>query len=434
MDFSLYQLPSNWKIRPLKEVCQFSQKPRGLKLEGDIPFFPMEVIPEEGIYAQTSIYKKSNKLGSGTFVNRGDVVVAKITPSFENGKQAIIDITEPYAYATTEVIPFNEIEGVSHKLFLFYVLKHPRIRAYLAGQMEGSTGRQRLSKDVLGKYNFPVPSVSEQKIIAGVLSLVQNAIRQQEKAIALTTELKKALMQKLFTEGTRQEAQKQTEIGLIPESWEVVKLEKVAESFQYGTSVKCDYEIEGKPVLRIPNVVGGYVDTSDLKYGKPKKNEIDTHKLINGDLLFVRTNGTKENAGRCSLYRGELGNDCYFASYLIRVRVDKDELFPAFVNEYTRTAIGTSLLSGQAIRTADGKFNINAGTLQRMLVPKPDIDQQEKIANIAAYLDAKVDNFFLRKEKLKDLFQTLLHQLMTAKIRVSDLNLDSLNLDLEEKD
>ena len=432
MDFSQYELPSNWKIQPLNEVCQFTKKPRGLKLQENIPFFPMEVIPQDGIYAQTSIYKKSNKLGSGTFVNRGDVVVAKITPSFENGKQAIIDITEPHAYATTEVIPFTEIDGVSHKFFLFYVLKHPRIRAYLAGQMEGSTGRQRLSKDVLGKYSFPVPSLKEQKIIAGVLSLVQNAIAQQEKAIALTTELKKALMQKLFTEGTRNEPQKQTEIGLIPESWEISKLEQVAESFQYGTSVKCDYEIEGKPVLRIPNVVGGYINTCDLKYGKPKKNEIDTHKLINGDLLFVRTNGTKANSGRCSLYRGELGNDCYFASYLIRVRVDRDKLFPAFLDQYSRTAIGTSFLSGQAIRTADGKFNINTGTLKRMIVPKPDTEQQVEIANVASYLNDKANNFLLLKEKYNELFQTLLHQLMTAKIRVSELNLDSLNINLEE--
>ena len=57
------------------------------------------------------------------------------------------------------------------------------------------------------------------------MSLVQNAIAQ-EKAIALTTELKKALMQKLFTEGTRKEPQKRTEIGLIPESWDLVRLKK----------------------------------------------------------------------------------------------------------------------------------------------------------------------------------------------------------------
>lgn len=309
MDFSQYELPSNWKIQPLKEVCQFTKKPRGLKLQEDIPFFSMEVIPEDGIYAQTSIYKKSNKLGSGTFVNRGDIVVAKITPSFENGKQAIIDIKEPHAYATTEVIPFNEIDGVSHKLFLFYVLKHPRIRAYLAGQMEGSTGRQRLSKDVLEKYSFPIPSLKEQKIIAGVLSLVQNAIAQQEKAIALTTELKKALMQKLFTEGTRKEPQKQTEIGLIPESWEVVKLNSLLrEKLRNGHSAK---------------------ETND------------------------------ENGVR---------------------------------------------------------------TLTLTAVTKNDFSEA----------NTKITCSNHTKNNLQDLFQTLLHQLMTAKIRVSELNLDSLNLDLEE--
>ena len=57
-----------------------------------------------------------------------------------------------------------------------------------------------------------------------MLGLVQRAIEQQERLIALTTELKKALLHKLFTEGLRGEPQKQTEIGPVPESWEVVRL------------------------------------------------------------------------------------------------------------------------------------------------------------------------------------------------------------------
>ncbi len=119
--------------------------------------------------------------------------------------------------------------------------------------------------------------------------MVQRAIEAQERIIQTTTELKKALMHKLFTEGLRNEPQKQTEIGPVPESWEVVELEAKAESFQYGTSVKCGYDVYGKPVLRIPNVVGGHVDPTDLKFGKPKKNELGKLSLERGDLLFVRT-------------------------------------------------------------------------------------------------------------------------------------------------
>ena len=79
-----------------------------------------------------------------------------------------------------------------------------------------------------------IPPLPEQRKIAHVLSTVQKAIEQQDKLIRTTTELKKALMQKLFTEGTRGEPQKETEIGLVPESWEVVELGKCLLKTQYG--------------------------------------------------------------------------------------------------------------------------------------------------------------------------------------------------------
>ncbi|MBD2139641.1 restriction endonuclease subunit S [Anabaena sp. FACHB-1237] len=313
--------------------------------------------------------------------------------------------------------------------FMRYYLMQDRIRIFYKRTAKKGIQININKADILS-VEIHLPPIEEQQTIAWFLSLVQDAIAQQEQLITLTTELKKALMQKLFTEGTRGEPQKMTEISLIPESWDCIKLKDAAESFQYGTSVKCDYEKHGKPVLRIPNVIGGYVDISDLKYGQPKPNEIESLKLLDGDILFVRTNGTKENSGRCSMYRGELGNDCYFASYLIRVRIDKNKLFPAFVDEYTRTDIGISFLSGQAIRTADGKFNINSGTLQRMLVPQPSLDEQREIADILFNIDTKINNYLSRKEQLQDLFRTLLHQLMTAQIGVDDLNLSALNLEI----
>ena len=202
-----------------------------------------------------------------------------------------------------------------------------------------------------------------------------------------------------------------------------MELEAKAESFQYGTSVKCGYDVDGKPVLRIPNVVGGHVDPADLKFGKPKKNELGKLALERGDLLFVRTNGVKENAGRCSKFNDELA-DCYFASYLIRVRLDSTVLNPDFLNEYSRTEVGTSFLSGKSIRTADGKFNINSGTLKRMLVPVPAIDEQEEIARTLALIDNKVANTLSKKASLQDIFRTLLHEIMTAKTRVHNVVLE----------
>ncbi len=75
---------------------------------------------------------------------------------------------------------------------------------------------------------MPLLDLAEQRQIAAVLSAVQRAVERQERLIALTAELKKALMHRLFTEGTRGEPLKQTEIGPVPESWEVVPLGSLA--------------------------------------------------------------------------------------------------------------------------------------------------------------------------------------------------------------
>jgi type I restriction enzyme S subunit len=104
--------------------------------------------------------------------------------------------------------------------------------------------------------------------------------------------------------------------------------------------------------------------------------------------------------------------------------LDSLVLNPDFLNEYSRTEVGTSFLSGKAIRTADGKFNINSGTLKKMLVPVPAIDEQKEIAQTLAFLDSRAGNAIKKKTILQDLFRTLLHELMTAKIRVAGVNLD----------
>lgn len=419
MNIQSYKLPVEWQIKAIEDVYRFTKKPKGFRANelSDIPFIPMDLIPFGRIYADQWNMKAVSELGSGTYFENGDLLVAKITPSFENGKQGIAKLSANFGFATTEVIPIQAIEGISDKFYLHFILLHPEIRKELAEMMDGSTGRQRLRKEVLAKKQIPLPPLPEQRRIAHVLSTLQTAIQQQQQLIQLTTELKRALMHKLFTEGLRGEKQKLTEIGLVPESWEVKLLEGMTTAVDYGTSVKCDYSQNGYPVIRIPNVVGGYIDISDLKYGHPKKNEINHLRLAKGDLLFVRTNGVQENAGRCSMFNDQ-GIDFYFASYLIRVRLDTSQLIPEFLNEYVRTEVGKSLVSGRAVRTADGKFNINSGTIRRLLVPVPKKDEQEEIARQLDLLDQKTNLHIQKQCILQELFRTLLHQLMTGQIRL----------------
>src|SRR5699024_9550697 len=145
------------------------RKPRGLDIEKDneIPFIPMENISE--VWNEIDLYqeKKWSEINSGSYVEKGDLIVAKITPSFENGKQAMLnDLPNEFGYATTEIWALhpNEEKRVLPEL-LFYYLKRPSTRNSIANKMEGSTGRQRVPKSVLRNLLIPLPNLETQRKI-----------------------------------------------------------------------------------------------------------------------------------------------------------------------------------------------------------------------------------------------------------------------------
>jgi type I restriction enzyme S subunit len=265
--------------------------------------------------------------------------------------------------------------------------------------------------------------LEEQRAIARVLRTVQEARRANEKVIAATCELKYSLVRHLFTYGpvpidqTGKVELKETEVGTIPAHWEVVSLESVSEFLQYGTSSRCHLEPDGTPVLRIPNVIGDSIDSTVLKYIELDENEITKLRLAEGDLLFVRTNGQRVYVGRCAVYRGEPAN-CLFASYLIRSRLKADKVLPPYVQMYTRQPAGQRFLSGRASRASDGKFNINTQILKAVMLPRPTLDEQHEIVRVVQTVEALEAAGRQRLRALNTLFQSLLHDLMTGRIRV----------------
>jgi len=215
------------------EAFEFMQKPRSIRyLDHEVvPFVPMEYVPTGYPYFERYDLRPSDAVGSGTYFEPGDLLVAKITPSFENGKQGIVpELPIPFGIATTEVIPIRGKAGVSDTLFLAHFLLDHSVRADLAGKMEGTTGRQRLGKATLETYPIDLPPIEEQRTIAASLLAIQDAQAARRRELALERERKAVLMHHLFTHGTRGESTKQTEIGEMPENWQAVKL---ADASQY---------------------------------------------------------------------------------------------------------------------------------------------------------------------------------------------------------
>ena len=196
------EIPESWETTRLAEAVTFTKKPRDLRyLEyNEIPFVPMELIPIAKLFSQEFILKTNDERKSGTYFEPGDILLPKITPSFENGKQCIIKkLPTPFGIATTEVIPIREVEGVSDISYLFYYLLLPNIRTSLAGKMQGTTGRQRLSKDALVNLQIPLPPLPEQRAIATVFQAIDEKIAALEQEAQHLDELFHVMLEELMT-------------------------------------------------------------------------------------------------------------------------------------------------------------------------------------------------------------------------------------------
>jgi len=280
-----------------------------------------------------------------------------------------------------------------------------------------------LSRNRLAALEVPKLPRLEQEKIAAVLWKVQRGIEAQETLLMIARELKRSAMRQLFTRGLRGEPQKETEIGPIPQSWNIRPLRELREFLQYGTSAKCDYESKGRPVLRIPNVAAGSISTKDLKWCELTDREVASIELETGDVLFVRTNAVRERVGRTAVYHGD-PPAALFASYLIRARLKLQELVPEFLQYFSMSHSGVAQLSGRSSPAADGKFNINMNRIDSVLVPLPLPDEQNDIIAILDMINRKISLHERKRSALQELFKTLLNRLMTGELRVDDLDID----------
>ncbi|MGK4008926.1 restriction endonuclease subunit S [Sorangium sp. So ce1036] len=169
-----------------------------------------------------------------------------------------------------------------------------------------------------------------------------------------------------------------SELPELPEGWEWAPLGELAWDTGYGTSEKCDYSGIGAPVLRIPNIAKGKLDLADLKRAL-RRGDLNPDDAIHpGDLLIVRTNGSKDLIGRAALVHERLPEPHYFASYLIRFRLLPFNQLPAWIAMIWSSPHIRDFIEGMAATSA-GQYNVSLGSLNRLPLPVPPMEEQDEI-------------------------------------------------------
>ena len=410
------------------DVYEVTKKPRELDTASlpSVPFAPMDAIPQGGEYTPNYTMRTPGETRSGTYFERDDILVAKITPSFENGKQALAtELPTPFGFATTEVIPLRPCNGEHDRRLLFFYLLHPDVRHHVAERMEGATGRQRIPIDVILDLPFPEFDPEAQTTIADSLEMIQRLKAIESRAVKATANLKRAAMRSLFTRGLRGEAQKETEIGPIPESWEQTTLGDLCkeprgaiQTGPFGSQLhKDDYQETGVPVVNPTHLNAGSINHESVpRVSNENAIRLERHRLCAGDIVFAR----RGQIGRMALVTEfEEGWLCGTGSFLIRARQ------PSVDNRFLHLQLSTEPIVEWLTAHAAGAImpNLNNVVLRQIPVFLPSVDEQTDIVAILHAIDGKIDLHRRKQATLEELFKALLHKLMTWEIRVGELDL-----------
>lgn len=406
-------LPTGWNNHALSEICDRVKDSYQPVEGGDKPYVGLEHLAQ-GFPGFIGRGTESDIKSSKTVFRTGDILFGKLRPYLRKGAQADFD-----GVCSTDILAFRAKSGCESDFLKFLI----HCDEFVAHAKSTTSGVQhpRTSWPSLQEFRLSLPPLPEQKKIAHILSTVQRAIEAQERIIQTTTELKKALMHKLFTEGLHHEPQKQTDIGPVPESWEVVPLSRCA---TIQTGIAKGRKIDPKdavelPYLRVANVQDGYLDLTEMKTITIRKDEESRYALQEGDVVLTE-GGDFDKLGRGFIWHGQIDR-CVHQNHVFAVRPDTKRISSEFFAYQSQSPYGKAYFLSVAHKTTNLAC-INTTKLKAFPVLLPSKEQQKDIVDACQSIDGKISSALAKHSALQQLFRTLLHELMTAKTRVHALS------------
>lgn len=406
-------IPEDWQPSTLCDAAHIN--PSRTKPESDedeVSFLAMGDVSEDGrvITRQVRIYREVSK-GFTSFID-DDVLVAKITPCFENGKGALVtNLIGGIGFGSTE---FHVVRARPERAIPSFLNLHTRsdgFRRLGERNMVGSAGQKRVPTEFLREYPLALPPLPEQQKIAAILTAVDDKLDVIARQIEATQTLKQGLMQTLFSRGVgTQHADgrwvphaefKDSELGEIPVGWEVVPQGAVTTFFNGRAYKLTEWEESGTPVIRLQNLTG----SGDKYYYS--NLALPEHQYVHkGDLLYMwsATFGPYIWWGEKAIYHYHIWKvEC-------GERLDKGFMYYSLV---WLTAAMKGKTHGSTM------MHLTKAGMEKYPMVLPPLGEQRRIAAVLSGVDSKIELLRARQTQFQSLKRGLMQKLLTGDWRVN---------------
>lgn len=391
-------LPPNWSRRRLRFNAQLNPVKSELDLndEAEVSFVPMDAVGELGELRLDEQRAVDEVYRGYTYFRDGDVVIAKITPCFENGKGALaVGLTNGVGFGTTEfhvVRPGDKLDA----RFLFYISIAHDLRCYGASEMLGAGGQKRVPERFLKDWRAALPPLETQEHIARFLdektAQIDALIAKKQTLLERLAEKRQAIITQAVTKGLNTAAPMKESgiewLGQIPTHWEVRRLDHLNDDRRpicYGIVLPGPHFDGGVPIIKGGDVRPERLKRSLLNCTAPEIDAANRRaRVIAGDLVYT----IRGSFGDVEIVTEEL-EGCNLTQDTARIspisNIDRRWLLMALKSN----AIRYNLAAGSLGATIKG---INIFDLRRARLPTPPLEEQGAIAdylmNATAHLDA----------------------------------------------
>ncbi|MDR3554163.1 MAG: restriction endonuclease subunit S [Syntrophobacteraceae bacterium] len=247
--------------------------------------------------------------------------------------------------------------------FMAYWFHRTRDIGYFSAQATRWVSQAAFKSSELRRMEMSLPPLEEQHRVVDILSRAEGIVRLRREAQKKAAEIIPALFLDMFGDSATN-----------PKGWPMATAGDVIVAADYGSSKKASDNVAGVPMIRMGNVdFAGYLKLDDLKYVELSREDAEHFGLVEGDILFNRTN-SKDLVGKTGIWDGS--REAVAASYFIRVRVARNKVNPFFFWAFMNSAHMKRTLFETA-RGAIGQSNINARELRAFPIIIPPIDRQD---------------------------------------------------------
>ena len=338
----------------------------------------------------------------------GDMLVSHINSDPQLGRAVIYEGEPEILLHGMNLLRMQANPKTLDPFFLNFIFRFYRNRGVFIALASRAVGQASINQSRMKSLVIPLPPLPEQRAIAHVLQTIQEAKFARQKEIALERERKAALMDFLFSHGTKNEPRKQTEIGEIPESWEVVRLAELCTKITDGTHRTPTYVDKGVPFLRVVDIQSSKIDWQQVKWIPRNEHEelIKRCKPEKGDVLLSK-NGT---IGKTKVVDWDQEFSIFVSLCLLKVK--HKSLNNVYLAEFLSSK-GLPQIRKRGKRMT--VTNLHLVEIRELLIPLPSHSEQQEIAEILQAFDTKIVSLAQEASRLDELFHAMLDELMTGK-------------------